>query len=118
MNLKMESQGDVRIVHVLEERLVFSMLGAFFADISKLIEGGARKVVLDLSAVAYVDSASVGCLMDIYRTMSEKGGLIRLVGLQERVLTMVSMTGLHNFMEIYRDQSAAVESLAEKPGKP
>jgi anti-anti-sigma factor len=53
--------------------------------------------------------------MDIYRTMSEKGGLIRLVGLQERVLTMVSMTGLHNFMEIYRDESAAVESLAGKP---
>jgi anti-sigma B factor antagonist len=112
MNLETESRGDVRIVRVREERLVYSMLGSFFAEISKVIEGGARKVVLDLSDVAYVDSASVGCLMDIYRTMAEKSGVIRLLGLQERVETMVSMTGLHNFMELYRDEAAAVESLA------
>jgi anti-sigma B factor antagonist len=112
MNLQTETRGDVKIVRVKEERLVYSMLGSFFTEVSKLIESGARKVVLDLSAVAYVDSASVGCLMDIYRTMAEKSGVIRLLGLQERVETMVSMTGLHNFMELYRDETAAVESLA------
>jgi anti-anti-sigma regulatory factor len=53
--------------------------------------------------------------MDIYRTMAERSGVIRLLGLQERVETMVSMTGLHNFMEIYRDESAAVESFDGKP---
>jgi anti-anti-sigma factor len=112
MNLQTESRGDIKIVRVKEERLVYSMLGSFFAEISKLIETGARKVVLDLSAVAYIDSASVGCLMDIYRTMAEKSGSIRLLGLQERVETMVSMTGLHNFMDLYRDETAAIESLA------
>jgi anti-anti-sigma factor len=91
------------------------MLGSFFAEVSKRIDAGARKVVLDLTSVAYIDSASVGCLMDIYRTMSERSGVIRLLGLQERVETMVSMTGLHNFMEIYRDEAAAVESLDGKP---
>ena len=48
--------------------------------------------------------------MDIYRSMAESDGTIKLVGLQERVETMVSMTGLHNFMEIYRDESAALAS--------
>lgn len=115
MNLEIESRGDIRILRVREERLVYSMLGSFFGEVSKVIEAGARKVVLDLSAVAYIDSASVGCLMDIYRTMSERGGVIRLLGLQERVETMVSMTGLHNFMEIYRDEAAAVESFDVKP---
>jgi anti-sigma B factor antagonist len=109
MNLQIESHDDVTIIRVREERLVYSMLSSFFAEISKVIEGGARKVLLDLSAVNYVDSASVGCLMDIYRTMTEKSGTIRLLGLQERVETMVSMTGLHNFMELYRDESAALE---------
>jgi anti-sigma B factor antagonist len=115
MNLGIESRGDIKIVRVKEERLVYSMLGSFFAEISKLIEAGAKKVVLDMSAVAYIDSASVGCLMDIYRSMAERAGVIRLLGLQERVETMVSMTGLHNFMELYRDESAAIESLSGKP---
>ncbi len=114
MNLEIDSRGDIKIIRMKEERLVYSMLGSFFAEVSKLIDAGARKVVLDMSSVAYIDSASVGCLMDIYRTMSERSGVIRLLGLQERVETMVSMTGLHNFMEIYRDEADAVESLDGK----
>lgn len=110
MNLQIESHDDIKIVRVKEERLVYAMLSAFFSEVSALIEGGAQKLMIDLSDVNYVDSASVGCLMDIYRSMAERSGTIRLVGLQERVETMVSMTGLHNFMEIFRDESAALES--------
>ncbi len=110
MNLQIESHDDVRIIRLREERLVYSMLSSFFAEVSKLIEGGANKLLIDMSAINYIDSASVGCLMDIYRTMAEKSGTIRLLGLQERVETMVSMTGLHNFMEIYRDESSALDS--------
>lgn len=109
MNLQVESHDDVKIIRVREERLVYSMLGSFFAEVSKVIEGGAKKILIDMSAVNYIDSASVGCLMDIYRTMTEKSGTIRLLGLQERVETMVSMTGLHNFMELFRDESTALE---------
>jgi anti-sigma B factor antagonist len=110
MNLQIESHDDIKIIRLREERLVYSMLSSFFAEVSKVIEGGAKKLLIDMSAVNYIDSASVGCLMDIYRTMAEKSGTIRLLGLQERVETMVSMTGLHNFMEIYRDESSALES--------
>ena len=102
MNLRIETHGDVMIIRVKEERLVYSMLGAFFSDASKVIEEGALKLVIDLTEVSYIDSASVGCLMDIYRSVSDKSGAIKLLGLQERVETMVSMTGLHNFMEIFR----------------
>jgi len=110
MNLRIETHGDVKIVRVQEERLVYAMLSKFFSEVSAVIEGGATKLCLDLSAVSYIDSASVGCLMDIYRSVAEESGQIKLVGLQERVETMVSMTGLHNFMELYRDESAALES--------
>lgn len=110
MNLQIESHDDIKIVRVKEERLVYAVLSSFFSEVSSVIEGGAKKLVLDLTDVSYIDSASVGCLMDIYRSMAEGGGTIKLVGLQERVETMVSMTGLHNFMEIYRDESAALAS--------
>ena len=110
MNLKTETNDDITIVRVQEERLVYAMLSSFFSDVSSIIEGGSKKLVIDLTDVSYIDSASVGCLMDIYRAMAEREGVIKLVGLQERVETMVSMTGLHNFMEIFRDESAALAS--------
>ena len=110
MNLHIESHDDIKIVRVKEERLVYAMLSSFFSEVSSVIEGGAKKLVIDLADVSYIDSASVGCLMDIYRSMAEGDGTIKLVGLQERVESMVSMTGLHNFMEIFRNESAALES--------
>ena len=110
MNILIESHDDIKIVRIKEERLVYAMLSSFFSEVSSVIEGGAKKLVIDLTDVGYIDSASVGCLMDIYRSMAEGEGTIKLVGLQERVETMVSMTGLHNFMEIFRDESAALAS--------
>ncbi len=114
MKLQIESRDDVKIVRVQEERLVYAMLSSFFSEVSSVIESGAVKLVIDMAEVSYIDSASVGCLMDIYRSADERSGTIKLVGLQERVETMVSMTGLHNFMEIFRDESAALASLAGK----
>jgi len=110
MSISIDKHGDVDIVRVREERLVYSMLSSFFAEVSKIIDAGSKNLIIDLSQVSYIDSASVGCLMDIYRSVAEREGKIKLLGLQERVETMVSMTGLHNFMEIYREESAALQS--------
>ena len=110
MNLQIDNHDDIKIVRVKEERLVYAILSSFFSEVSAVIEGGAKKIVIDLTDVSYIDSASVGCLMDIYRSAAEGSGTIKLLGLQERVETMVSMTGLQNFMELFRDESAALES--------
>ncbi len=110
MNLEIESVDDVKVVRVKEDKLVFPILSHFFNKISGLIEAGADKIVIDLSQVTYIDSASIGCLMDIYRMMSDRSGAVRLVGLQERVETMVSLTGLHNLVEIFREEKSALES--------
>ena len=110
MNLQIESVGDVKVVRVKEEKLVFPVLSSFFAKVSELIEQGALKLVIDLSEVSYVDSASIGCLMDIYRMLGDRSGALKLVGLQERVETMVSLTGLHNLVEIFREERSALES--------
>ena len=85
MYLQVESFGEVNVVRVKKERLIYPDLRTFSAEISALIEEGTRKLVINLSEVSYMDSASYGCLMDIYRMMSEQKGTVTLVGLQERV---------------------------------
>jgi len=110
MNLQIDSFGDVKVVRLNEARLIFPLLGDFSAQISALIEEGAHKLVIDLSNVGYLDSASYGCLMDIYRMMSERGGTMKLVGLQERVETMASMVGITNLIEVFRERQSALAS--------
>ena len=116
MQVRVEERGDVRIVRVLEPKLTYPILSPFFEAVKVLIEGGARKVLLDLRAVSYMDSASIGCLMDIHRLLREKDGVVRLVGLQPRVETMISMTGVLKILEAYREEGEAVAAFASVQG--
>ena len=110
MNLNTDRTQGVAIVHVKEARLMYPLLSEFATTVTSLIGGGERKILLDLSNVTYVDSATIGCLMDLYRQASAAGGALKLAGVQKRVETMLMMTGAQNFLEIHPDETAAVKS--------
>jgi anti-anti-sigma factor len=110
MNLTTDRHLDVSIVRVKEARLMYPILSEFANTVTSLIGAGERKVLLDMSAVTYVDSATIGCLMDLYRQASAAGGTLKLAGVQKRVETMLTMTGAQNFLEIHADQASAVKS--------
>ena len=75
-----------------------------------LLSAGDKKVVIDLSKVTYVNSATIGCLMDLYRQSSAAGSELRLAGVNKRVETMLTMTGAHNFLKMYPDEAGALQS--------
>jgi anti-sigma B factor antagonist len=111
MNLSTDRTHDVAIVRVHETRLMYPVLSDFANYIAALIANGEQKLIIDLSTVTYVDSATIGCLMDLYRQANAGGGALRLLGVQKRVETMLSMTGAHNFLEMHADEASAIRSL-------
>ena len=110
MNVKTDQSGRVAIVRVGETRLMYPILGDFSAAVSGLVAAGKRDILIDLSPVTYVDSATIGCLMDLYRQVHTAGGHLKLSGVQKRVETMLTMTGAQNFLEIHPDEGAAIKS--------
>jgi anti-anti-sigma factor len=110
MNLTISRIKDVTLVRVGEARLMYPLLSDFAGSVASLLAGGEKKVIVDLSGVSYVDSASIGCLMDLYRQATAAGGKLKLAGVQKRVETMLSMTGAQNFLEIHPDEASAVRS--------
>src|SRR5436190_15023708 len=117
MQLLVEQSDDVRIVRVQEAKLTYPVLWSFFAEVRQIVEDGARKLVIDLEAVTYIDSAAIGCLMDIRRLLEDRGGAVKLSGLQPRVETMLSMTGVHKIVDIHREEAAAVEAFGARKAK-
>ena len=110
MNVTTEQSGGVSIVRVGETRMMYPMLAAFSAAVQYLLESGQRQILIDLTPVTYVDSATIGCLMDLYRQVHNAGGHLKLSGVQKRVETMLTMTGAQNFIEIHADEPSAVRS--------
>jgi len=112
MQLIVEAKDGAQIVRVKEAKLTYPVLSAFFTAVRQLVEGGSNWIVIDLSAVSYIDSASIGCLMDIHRLVQDRSGALKLAGLQPRVETMISMTGVHKIVGLHRDEAEALQALA------
>ena len=74
MNLTTEQNPGVAIVRVGETRMMYPLLADFSGAVAQLLASGHRKVLLDFSKVTYVDSATIGCLMDLYRQTTAAGG--------------------------------------------
>ena len=97
-------------MRVGETRLMYPLLSDFSGAVLGLISGGERKLLIDLSSVTYVDSATIGCFMDLYRQAAAAGSMLKLSGVQKRVETMLTMTGAQNFLELHADEASAVKS--------
>ena len=110
MNLTTGSVQGIAVVRVGEARLMYPLLSEFAEAVTSLIASGERRVIIDLSAVGYVDSASIGCFMDLYRQATTAGGMLKLSGVQKRVETMLTMTGTQNFIEVHADEATTVKS--------
>ena len=110
MNLTTDHAQGVAIVRVQESRLMYPLLSEFANIVTSLIGSGEHKVLVDLSTVTYVDSATIGCLMDLYRQATTAGGTLKLSGVQRRVETMLTMTGAQNFLDIHADEPSAMKS--------
>ena len=110
MNLTTDQNAGVAIVRVGESRLMYPLLADFSGAVAQLLAAGHRKVLLDFSKVTYVDSATIGCLMDLYRQTTAAGGTLKIFGVQKRVETMLTMTGAHNFLKMFPDEAGALQS--------
>jgi anti-sigma B factor antagonist len=110
MNLHIEHAHGLAVVRVGETRLMYPLLSDFSGAVLGLISGGEKKLLIDLSNVTYVDSATIGCFMDLYRQASAAGSVLKLSGVQKRVETMLTMTGAQNFLELHADEASAVKS--------
>ena len=113
MNLTTEHTDGIAVVRVGEERLMYPLLSEFADAVTTLVNSGEGKILIDLSPVVYIDSASIGCLMDLYRQSAAAGGTLKLSGVQKRVETMLTMTGAQQFIQVHADEQRALESFGE-----
>ncbi len=68
--------------------------------LSLLETTAAKRLVIELSSVAYMDSSGVGTLVDLKRRVEKVGGKVLLVGMQARVRNVFEITRLDRFFVI------------------
>ena len=79
-------------------------------EVRRLIESGARKVLLNLSRVSMIDSSGISTLVRTFVTLGRAGGSLKLVGVQGRVRDVLGVTRLLNVIPSFDDEAAALAS--------
>ena len=80
--------------------------------IDELLAEGRRQILLNLSDVAFVDSAGIGELVAGLKTARRFGADLKLLNVGERVYSTLDMARLLPTFETYHDEAEAVRSFA------
>ena len=81
--------------------------------IAASIDGGGRRLVLDLSAVTFVDSTGIGVLAGAATRLDEVGGgSPAVVCRHPNVLQILEITGIDSVVSLHRSRDDALSMLA------
>lgn len=78
--------------------------------IRALVADGARKFVLNLADLTYMDSSGLGELIAAHTTITNAGGEMKLLNLAKRVHDLLKLTKLYTVFETFEDEPSAVAS--------
>ena len=104
-----EVKEDVKVINIPVERMVYELLENTAKEWGSYIEEGYRKFVIDMSKVSFMDSASIGCLMDFYRKTKAVGGRIHLAAVQPRIDTLLAIAKAKTLFPMYDQVGEAIQ---------
>ena len=81
--------------------------------INSLLAAGKKKLLLNLEAVPYIDSAGLGEVVRTYTTVSRQGGALKLLNLTKRITDLLSITKLLTVFETFDSEGEAVRSFSK-----
>lgn len=89
MDIVSENQGDAAI---LRPKGKIEMMGApeLKEAIHARMAAGAKKIVVDMRSVTFIDSSGYGVLIEAAHALVEKGGSFRLLGAQNRMKLLLN----------------------------
>ena len=87
---------SVRLTGELDHRAADALRG----ELDGLIENtGARRLVLDLSGLEFMDSSGVGLSIGRYKRMKRRGGSVAVAGVGPRIDKVLRVSGLYQIVE-------------------
>lgn len=100
MNLAAEERDGAFVVSVRERRIDAAVVIRFKEEMRRLVEGGAPRVILDLSQVEFLDSSGLGAVISVMKFMGPDRRL-ELAGLTPTVQKVFRLTRMDSVFTIH-----------------
>jgi anti-sigma B factor antagonist len=111
LDTEVQELSGVHVVRVAGEIDVYTS-PELKSALNKAITSGAVNLVVDLTAVDYMDSSGFGTLLGATKRVRPKGGTINLVGCSEAVARMLTITRLNTIFGVFSSLDDALKSMS------
>ena len=110
MKIDERSVGDVKVLDIAGQ-IKFTQGDEMLKDkIHSLVHQGSKKILVNLGAVDYVDSAGLGELVGAFTTVTRAGGKMKLLNVTKKMRDLLSITKLLTVFETFDNEQDAVKS--------
>ncbi|MGH8553705.1 MAG: STAS domain-containing protein [Methylococcales bacterium] len=82
--------------------------------VDKVLSAGTTKILLNLTEVPIIDSMGIGEIVRAFKRASEAGGVLKLVGVTDRVYGALKITQLLDLIESHKTEEEAVASFGKE----
>lgn len=109
MNVQKQQYGAVTVVRP-EGPLTAIDADRLKAELLETIRETLGRVVLDVSAVPYVDSKGLESLVDVTQELSHSGKALKFCAANQTLRQVMALTGLSSQFEHFEDANSAIRS--------
>lgn len=107
---EIERVGRLAVVTILLDELTQTDGAARLADLlDQIVASGERNIVLDLQNVSFIDSSTIGCLVETLNQLTRCGGRIALVNPASNVAHLFRITRLDRIFPMCSDVLAGIQ---------
>jgi len=110
LQILVRQAGDVTVMDLQGRALIGSSNDDLSHELRRVIEGGTRKLLVNLSGVAQVDSSGISTIVRSFVTLRREGGSLRLLKPVGHVYEVLDLTRLIQTIPTYDNEKAALES--------
>ncbi len=106
--------GEVTVLDVQGRATLGAGSDLLASELGRLLQGAARKVLVNLRDVKQIDSSGISILVRMYVSFRHSGGSLKLLAPQGRVHAVLSLTRLLSVIPTFEDEAAALASFRTK----
>lgn len=82
------------------------------SQIAKAVDDNEKQVIIDLSDTLYLNSTALGILVSAHRQFGERGGRVKLCGVNKSIDNILVITKLSLVFEVYDTIEEAIKSFS------
>ena len=112
MKFNTRQNGDVTILDLSGRITIGSGEEALRNAMQEILNGGAKKVVINMAGVTMIDSSGIGELVSAYTTATDRGAKLKLANLPAKVSDILTITQLITVFDVFDSEAEAVQSFA------